>query len=318
VPAHQRAVVERLGRRTGPALEPGLHAKLPWPIDVVRLVDVERVRDVVIGGRDEDEPKRDSVRFPVIAWTKGHGASSKDEPLLLVARKDEGAGDAPVSLLAARIGVRWRVADVDAFVASASEPERVLEQIASREIGFLACGLDVVQVLGPGREAFARELRARIDAAARARGLGIEVLEVGLEDVHPPPEVAQAWESETAALEGREARRLAGVKEAAKKAPEARAQAEAVRARARAKADARAALSKADAERFVALRELARAAPRAFRNDRLLAALEEATARAKKVIVGDESALDLDLQDRVPPPIDDQKAAQEAEQGSQK
>src|SRR5262249_51456971 len=148
---------------------------------------------------------------------------------------------------------------------AAQDSEALLRALAERELALVACGIDLERALGPERGALGKDLRGRIDEAARKRGLGVDVLDVGLEDVHPPLARAAAFEIETTALFLSDARRLAGAADAARAGPRGLAEAEAIRLRAAAVKETRERLARAEAERFLALRELERGAPRAFR-----------------------------------------------------
>ncbi|MBI3723550.1 hypothetical protein HY251_06305, partial [bacterium] len=111
VPSGERAILARLGIATKEPLEPGLHVKLPWPFDTTTPVEVERIREVILGPKEDDEYGENGRAKGAILWT---GAPSQHDLNLLVAEpraSGERGGDAPVSLLAARIPVAFRVAD---------------------------------------------------------------------------------------------------------------------------------------------------------------------------------------------------------------
>ena len=72
VDADEQVVIERFGNPMGkPAhvLEPGLHFKWPYPVDVVHRAPVKRVQELVIGEaaeKDDEDPRK------AILWTEAH------------------------------------------------------------------------------------------------------------------------------------------------------------------------------------------------------------------------------------------------------
>jgi regulator of protease activity HflC (stomatin/prohibitin superfamily) len=62
-----------------------------------------------------------------------------------------------------------------------------------------------MSILGAGREAAARELAERMQTAADTAGLGIEIVLVNLQGVHPPPDVAKDYQDVIASVQERQA-----------------------------------------------------------------------------------------------------------------
>jgi hypothetical protein len=48
---HQVGVIERFGRKVLPYAEPGLHYKLPWPVEKLTRIEARRARTLEIGFR---------------------------------------------------------------------------------------------------------------------------------------------------------------------------------------------------------------------------------------------------------------------------
>jgi membrane protease subunit HflK len=303
VPQGDRAILEHLGAPRLPPLEPGFHLKLPWPIEAVEPVAQERLRSVVLGDDDdEDEKSNAKRRHRAIVWTKAH---AKDEYLILVARPASGAGDgrAAVDVLAASVEVQFVVSDPMQFSRGAVAPEALVKAFGERELARLGCSKSLFALLGPERAQAAAELQRAIQASADDHHLGVRIVDVGLEDLHPPVEVASAFHAETGALEEKEARRLQGLEYAATLKPRAESEARSIRDRARAEAAEKAVLAEADASQFGAAFALDRAAPHVFRSLRLLRAIDEAlVATGRKIVVPHGTfpgAVEIDLGDKV-------------------
>jgi regulator of protease activity HflC (stomatin/prohibitin superfamily) len=303
VPEGSCAILEKLGVPSSPALAPGLHAKLPWPLETVTVFPTARVREIVLGPDEDEHAAETGGRRRANLWTKAH--AKEGEFFILVARPPEAAGDAreaPVDLLAARVPVHFIVSDPVAFARGAIAPEKFLKALGEGELAKLGCSRGLFDLLGSGAATATHELERRIQAAADEHKLGIRILDVSLADLHPPVEVARAFHAETAALEEREAQRLAELAYAAKLAPETRGRARADLDQARSGATRRKLLAQADASRFGALLALDRAAPSAFRTLRMLQGLADALGGpGRKIIVarGPRGAVDVDLGEKL-------------------
>ncbi|MHC4696927.1 MAG: SPFH domain-containing protein [Planctomycetota bacterium] len=200
VDADELAVVERFGRvitepRT--VLEPGIHVKLPYPIDIVRRAPVKRIEELVIGEATEDEHEHEG---DAVVWTKAH--EFVPELMLLVAspksasptQSDElprdfsaGGESAPVSLLMVSVPIEYRVKDIKAFLYIYDDPVKLMEGVAYQYLSDYAASVDIDELIGPGREAFNRELKGLIQDRLDKLKVGIEIVFAGLRGAHPPP-----------------------------------------------------------------------------------------------------------------------------------
>ena len=137
--------MERWGKPSaaGDILKPGLHLKMPWPIDKVYRFQTDKIQSFRVGmAADEDHGK-------VITWNVKH----EDEPLNLMVASREGraAGDinvtggVPIDLLTVGIPVQYQISDVRAYAYNHLDSGALLERIAMREVVRL-----------PGRRRFVR------------------------------------------------------------------------------------------------------------------------------------------------------------------
>ena len=91
-----------------------------------------------------------------------------------------------------------------------SDPEPLLESLATREIVHFLAGIDLNDLLSQGRLLAAQTLRERIQNSANARALGAKIIFVGLQDIHPPTasDVASTYEKVVGAEQTKLARRF--------------------------------------------------------------------------------------------------------------
>jgi regulator of protease activity HflC (stomatin/prohibitin superfamily) len=101
------------------------------------------------------------------------------------------------------------------FKYNYNEPEKLLESICYRELTKFAASarieVDAVEadlsesLLGAGREEAKKILTDRIQAAADEQGLGVEITFLGLQGIHPPPEVAPDYQKVVGAFQQKQA-----------------------------------------------------------------------------------------------------------------
>jgi regulator of protease activity HflC (stomatin/prohibitin superfamily) len=180
-----------------------------------------------------------------------------------------------------------------------------LRQVVLRELARYATSADMLDFIGPRRQEAAETVKARIneEIGTEARKLGLEVLLVGLADLHPPVETGLAFEDVVGAMEAKEATILESQIYQMREVPLARAEAKAMRAEARGYRMSRIAVSKGEAERFLGGLQAYRAAPDIYVMRRYLDTLEEALQGVRKVIrppwARTDEVLQLDLQERI-------------------
>jgi regulator of protease activity HflC (stomatin/prohibitin superfamily) len=192
---------------------PGLHLKWPWPIDKVKKFPTELVREIQIGYVPKVY-KENEKRQPLL-WGKEH---YEQEDNLLVATEqvigDSETGTVPVSLIVAAVPVQYKVKDVHAFLynygvteefdgTTVYHAEEMLKAISYSELTRLAAAAKVdiendedieTNLFGAGRIQAGKTLTERIQAAADEAQLGIEIVFVGMQGVHPPLKVATDYQ----------------------------------------------------------------------------------------------------------------------------
>ena len=211
----EEAIVERFGNPVSDTndvrlIGPGLTLKWPWPIEIAYKYPTKRILEIGIGYVVEDDPQAREEPKPKLWGTKHY----KEEYHLLVASEQSstasGAGTVPVSLVIAAVPVQYRIKDLYSYIYNHNEPEEVLESICYRELTKFASSAkievedesDVEQsLLGAGRADAAQTLTDRIQAAADEIGLGVEIVFLGLQGVHPPIEVAADYQKVIGAVQ---------------------------------------------------------------------------------------------------------------------
>lgn len=210
IDAGEEALLERFGRPVAgrEVLGPGIHFKLPWPIDEVYRERTREVRSFLIGIIEEDDPrKRDEQK--TIVWTTSH---AKEEFNMLVGSRDRviSSGTSrdqapPVNLLTVNIPVQYEIKDLRAWSTQHAQATNLLEKLAMREVVKYLVGVDFFEFMSTGQDRAATDLRTRIQTASDDANLGVHVLFVGLQGVHPPVKVGKDFNAVVAALQEKEA-----------------------------------------------------------------------------------------------------------------
>ena len=205
----EEALVERFGRpiEGESLLHPGLHVKLPWPVDRIYRFRTAEIQSFTIGqGAGEEHGK-------TITWSVKH----EEEPMnLMVAAKDASAvtstntaalasGGVPVDLLTVGIPVQFQINDVRAYAYNHVDSGKLLEKLATREVTRYLVGVDLFDIMSSGKAKASADLQKAIQAEADRWKLGVKILLVGLEDIHPPQKVVAAFENVVGARQEAEA-----------------------------------------------------------------------------------------------------------------
>lgn len=166
VDAQERGVVTRFGRyveTTGP----GLHFKLPSPIDSVTRPKVEQVNSVDIGSTEGDA-----------------------ENLMLT-------GDQNIIDIA--YAVRWKIKDPELYLYELAEPEATIKEVAESAMRAEIARASLNDAVGPQRAQIADQVRVRMQELLDSYRGGIEVLGVDIKQADPPTAVDDAFKDVSAA-----------------------------------------------------------------------------------------------------------------------
>ncbi len=279
-------------------LKPGPHLKFPWPMDTVIRHYTQQIQSFTVGV--VPHPEREKALS--LVWTMAH---NKEEFNMLVAAQDTATNNpaggkpteqaVPVSLLTVSIPVQYRVKDVLAWEYNFTDAGTLLEKLATREVVRYLVGVDLNDIMSVGREAAARELQRSIQKRADELKLGVEVLFVGLQDIHPPVPVADAYEMVIGALQEKEIMILKSESYKSLQVPYATARAAQRTNEASAYALRTVPLAEAKAARFANQIIAYQASPRAYTERAYLAALIRGSAGARKYVLSVTNTHDVIL-----------------------
>ncbi len=187
-------IVERFGRRLAPSEEPGLHYKLPWPIDRLTRVQARRIRTVEIGFRSN--AARPDTEPAAYEWNVQHRAGrfqrKPEESLML-------AGDQ--NMMEVNAVVHYRLARPDQFLLHQLSGDDTVRSAAEGALSAVATTTSLDDILTTGRKQVEERVRKALQARLDRYTSGVEVLHVQLLDVHPSLEVVDAFRAVSGAYE---------------------------------------------------------------------------------------------------------------------
>ena len=157
-------------------------------------------------------------------------------------------------LLIIAMAVHYRIDDVAQYGYGRDycydDARSLLEGLCARAVVQYAANSDINELMGPGRQASTQEMRAAIEAKAKAYKMGVRIVSVDIEAIHPPVEVAESFEQVVAAFQQKQARVWLARGEASERLAFAKADAANVLAGAQAQALERRLMAEATAGRF--------------------------------------------------------------------
>ncbi len=220
VAPNEEAIIERFGNPKNGAngvrhIGPGLHRKWPWPIDIAYKYPTKKIMELSIGFVAKEKEDDDKAGYGPLLWGQQH---YEEEYQLLVASKQTTISSdnsaVPVGIVIAAVPVQYRVKDLYSFIYNHKEPEKRLEAICYRELTKFAASAKIEvddeadleqSLLGAGRTQAKNTLMREIQKAADDADLGIEIVFLGLQGIHPPTEVAADYQEVVGAVQTKQA-----------------------------------------------------------------------------------------------------------------
>ncbi len=165
----ERAVVRRFGRVLDERPEPGLWVGLPWGMDRVDRVAVDRVQNVTVGYQDEGS----SATIPVGQMLTGdHNLVNVQTTVYYKVKPEEVVG----------------------YVVAGDRVESVLTRAAESVLAEWVAGRTVDYVLLNGKQQLPRFLVEKVQERLEKYHLGVQVLDARVGLIAPPDDVKPAFD----------------------------------------------------------------------------------------------------------------------------
>ncbi|QCU90316.1 FtsH protease activity modulator HflK [Thiomicrorhabdus sediminis] len=264
----ERGVVTRFGAFVEET-KAGPHWHLPYPIETVRVVNVDQIRTAEIGYRSD---------------TRNRAGNVPNESLMLT--KDENIVDL-------KIAVQYQIESANQYLFDVSDPDQTLRSVVESALREVVGQSTMDFVLTEGRN----EVVARVQELSQERlntySTGLMITSVNLQDAQPPEQVQSAFADVVKAREDRE--RLINEAEAYANdiLPKARGKAARELEEASAYHDRVIAQARGEAARFSSILVEYQKAPEVTRKRLYIDAVSEVLGKTSKVFVGSDSSNNL-------------------------
>jgi len=157
----EQAVVITFGHADDTVSEPGLHFKMPWPIQSVELLSKETFS--LTFGYKQDE--------------NGEIISSESDTKMIT-------GDEYIVLT--DLVVQWKIADPEKYLFNSDDPKSILHNATSAAIRSVIGSSTIDQALTDGKAEIEIQTRELITSLINNYDIGISILAVQLQDVEVP------------------------------------------------------------------------------------------------------------------------------------
>ena len=268
IESYQKGAHYRMGKLQEKPLDPGIHLTLPWPFDKVETYNTDTVNKITIGYTSSERTDN--------TWTGNHGNS---EYKLLMGTGNE--------LCSINLRVEYNITDLTAYLKTSSSPDKLLEAKAYELITERTITTDLNTILSVNRSEFANSFKEELIREIDKYNVGINVVSVVLESIHPPVEIAEVYQKSISATIDAQSTIYTAEASAIVKVENAKRDAYTAEQKAYAEKHTSIATAKADVSEFMASVEADKVAPSAYRYYKYLAAITKAYGNARIVIVGD-------------------------------
>lgn len=264
----ERGVVTRFGSFVEET-KAGPHWHLPYPIETVRIVNVDQIRTAEIGYRSDARNRSGSV---------------PNESLMLT--KDENIVDL-------KIAVQYQIQSANEYLFDVADPDASLRSVAESALREVVGQSTMDFVLTEGRNEVVARVKDLAQERLNAYKTGLIITSVNLQDAQPPEQVQSAFADVVKAREDRE--RVINEAEAYSNdiLPKARGKAARELEEASAYHDRVIAQAKGEASRFTSIVTEYEKAPEVTRKRLYIDAVSGVLSSTSKVFVGSDSGNNL-------------------------
>lgn len=290
-------VVRRLGKVVGTS-DPGPHFRLPFGIDRVDKVPVQRQLKMEFGFRTRagDGPS-----------TYIENGDLRRESLMLT-------GDLNVAVV--EWIVQFKVKDPFAYLFRIRNVEETLRSLSEAAMRQVVGDHSVNEVLTTGRQKVADEAKVSLQALADRYDAGVDIQQVVLQDVNPPDPVKPSFNEVNQAIQEKERAINEAEADLNKAIPRARGEAEQAIRSAEGYAIERVNRARGETSRFNAVLQEYRKSPDVTRRRLYLETIADVLPRAGQKVVLDEAAKGMTPILQMEPRRTDSTTAAAAEESS--
>jgi membrane protease subunit HflK len=271
----EQAVIQRFGRFTRIESEPGVHMKLPWPIETCTKVSTTRIESVQIG-------------YSTVNERAGRYRDEAEHSICIT--RDQ-------NLVDAEFVVQYQVREPDKYLFNVKDPNLAVEQVSKAVMRSVIASRSIDDILVGERAAMQDDAMRDIQKTLDDYGMGVRVVAVQYQDVHAPTPVIEAFSDVQRAREDKETAINEGKRYLNSRIPVAEGEAARTLAEAEAYHVQKVNEAKGDAARFLAVQERQKQNPTLVRRQLYLQVMEEVLPGVEKIVIDKGVGASLFLQE---------------------
>ena len=261
VAADEQAVIRRFGR-VAARLGPGLHYRLPWPVDRVDVVKTTAVMKTGVGFALPEGETRGVTGVEVLT------------------------GD--TNIISVAMSLQYVIRNPAPFLFEIEQPPALIGAVAESVLTQTVLGMPVDEVLTTGRLAIQEHVKTRTQAILDRYGSGIQIVSANLMGITLDSSVAQAFQDVANASADRENKINQGRSYANDLLPKARGEARSMVLAAQSYKEQRVAEAVGNTTRYLELLTEYNKAPDVTRTRLYLEAMEKILPKVKKYVIDGE------------------------------
>ncbi len=249
---------------------PGLHFRLPYPIEEVRLPKVTEAKRTEIGVRGPTDARRSTTSPDLL-----------EESLMLTA--DENIVDIGFVVL-------WNIKDAAAYLFNIQNPETTVKEVAESAIREVVGKSKVQDVLTEKRSQIEQQVLETMQRTLDSYKAGIQITQLQMQRAEAPGQVIEAFRDVAAAAIDQ--RRIQNQAEAYanKVIPEARGEVQRIIQESQAYRERIVAEARGEADRFLKVLEEYRKAPELTRRRMYIETMERILSSTDKIIIDSKTS----------------------------
>ncbi|RAU21323.1 FtsH protease activity modulator HflK [Paramagnetospirillum kuznetsovii] len=262
----EQGVVMRFGKWVD-TTEPGLHYRLPYPIDTVLLPKVTKVNQLQLGYRSTGDSRGE------------RGSTSRNVP------EESRMLTGDENIVEADAAVFWRIKDAGKFLFNVRDPEATVKVAAESSLREVIGRNPIQAALSDKREQIAIQAQEELQKLLDTYGAGIHVQQVQLQKVDPPGAVIDAFNDVQRARADQERARNEAEAYRNDIIPRARGEVERITQEAQAYREQVVDLAQGDAKRFTSLYGAYKLAEDVTARRLYIETMEDVLKNATKIII---------------------------------
>lgn len=289
----EQAVIQTFGKYTA-TTGPGLHVKLPWPIQEVTILQVQRTQKMELGYYQDDT---------------GTYHSEEDDSLMIT-------GD--MNVVNIDFFMEWKISDPLKYLYASEKPEAILRNLLMASVRSVVGTKSIDDALTSGKYEIQNEVQDMMVEKLKENDIGVQIIDVKVNDSEPPTEeVAKAFRDVETAKQEMEMAINRAAEYRNRRLPEAKSQADRLVKDAEAYKASRVAEAEGLRDRYLAIYNEYKNFPEISRSRMYLEVLER-TLPGIQVIVDESGEVSKYLPLQAGETMDNVVADQEAQQETSK